>query len=108
MKKKKTNKSFFIGKGGEYIEKIYKESFYKPVGFNTHGGLQAFGAPASVPAIYNVIEAVEQIRGEAKGIQVPNVKRALIFGNGGIACHSAFLIIEKYNNNHLYKRKSKF
>ena len=48
---------------------------------NTHGGLLSFGAPWETPAMYNIIEAVEQLNGTATGRQVPNVKRALVYGN---------------------------
>jgi acetyl-CoA acetyltransferase len=34
---------------------------------NTHGGLLCYGAPWEVPAIFNVVEAVDQLRGQAKG-----------------------------------------
>ncbi|CAK0900942.1 unnamed protein product, partial [Prorocentrum cordatum] len=60
---------------------------------NTHGGLLAFGAPWEVPAMYNVIEAVEQLAGRAGGRQVPGARRALVYGNGGIFSHSAVAIL---------------
>lgn len=44
------------------------------------GGLLSFGAPWETPAMYNIIEAVMQLRGEAIGRQVPNAKRALVYG----------------------------
>ncbi len=47
---------------------------------NTHGGLLSFGAPWETPAMYNVIEAVAQLTGTARNRQVPNVRRALVYG----------------------------
>eukprot|EP01027_Heterolobosea_sp_BB2_P020672 GEZU01029524.1.p1 GENE.GEZU01029524.1~~GEZU01029524.1.p1 ORF type:complete len:457 (+),score=119.88 GEZU01029524.1:38-1372(+) len=67
---------------------------------NTHGGLLAFGAPWEVPAMYNIIEAVAQLRGEVAtrpgadpNQQVPNARRALVYGNGGIFSASAVAIL---------------
>ena len=62
---------------------------------NTHGGLLAFGAPWETPAMYNVIEGVEQIRGRAVARQVKGVRRALVYGNGGIFSHSSVAILAK-------------
>ena len=47
---------------------------------NTHGGLLSFGAPWETPAMYNIIEAVAQLTGTAESRQVPNVRRALVYG----------------------------
>jgi acetyl-CoA acetyltransferase len=47
---------------------------------NTHGGLLSFGAPWETPAMYNIIEAVEQLNGTAHGRQVKDAKRALVYG----------------------------
>eukprot|EP00672_Neobodo_designis_P004201 CAMPEP_0174867324 /NCGR_PEP_ID=MMETSP1114-20130205/63797_1 /TAXON_ID=312471 /ORGANISM="Neobodo designis, Strain CCAP 1951/1" /LENGTH=79 /DNA_ID=CAMNT_0016102513 /DNA_START=1 /DNA_END=240 /DNA_ORIENTATION=- len=61
---------------------------------NTHGGLQCFGAPWEVPAMYNVIEAVQQLKGAANGRQVtPKPRRALVYGNGGIFSASSVAIL---------------
>lgn len=75
------------GKGGEWVEKMYTLSEKSggklcPADFpvNTHGGLLAFGAPWETPAMYNVIEAVQQLNGTAGSRQIPNAKRALVYG----------------------------
>ena len=47
---------------------------------NTHGGLLSFGAPWETPAMYNVIEAYAQLTGTAGSRQVPNARRALVYG----------------------------
>jgi acetyl-CoA acetyltransferase len=62
---------------------------------NTHGGLLGFGAPWEVPAMYSVIEAVRQLRGEAEGRQVLGARRALVYANGGIFSSSAVVILER-------------
>lgn len=94
------------GEGGKYIEKMYELSEKQnkiltadqfPI--NTHGGLLAFGAPWEVPAMYNVIEAVQQLNNtvENKERQIKNCKRALVYGNGGIFSASAVAILGNGN-----------
>jgi hypothetical protein len=48
-----------------------------------------------VPAIYNIIEAIRQLNGNAVGRQIDDCKRALVYGNGGIFSSSAVAILEK-------------
>lgn len=86
---------------GKWIEGIYnlserQKKFLHPFQFpvNTHGGLLCFGAPWEVPALFNVIEAVKQLRGIARKRQIPNAKRALVYGNGGIFSASSIVLLE--------------
>jgi len=85
------------GKGGDYIEARYRESEngmdVRRFPINTHGGLLAFGAPWEVPAMYNIIEAVQQLSGEAGDRQIANCRRAVVYGNGGIFSASAVAIL---------------
>mmetsp|Transcript_37002 Transcript_37002/g.78467 ORF Transcript_37002/g.78467 Transcript_37002/m.78467 type:complete len:415 (-) Transcript_37002:524-1768(-) len=86
------------GMAGPWVQKMYEKTMsgdYHPDDFpvNTHGGLLSFGAPWEVPAMYNIIEACEQLAGTAEGRQVSNVRRALVYGNGGIFSHSAVAIL---------------
>ncbi|KAJ3221674.1 hypothetical protein HDU81_010393, partial [Chytriomyces hyalinus] len=92
------------GKGGLYIEHKYQEILFNMANdpnfnpqevfpINTHGGLQAFGAPWEVPAMYNIIEAFYQLTNTAGDRQVANARRALVYGNGGIFSHSAVAIL---------------
>ena len=93
------------GGGGAWVEKMYDLSEASngaplppdvfPV--NTHGGLLSFGAPWETPAMYNIIEAVDQLNGKAEGRQVHGAKRALVYGNGGIFSASAVCILGKIN-----------
>ena len=68
---------------------------YTPEDFpvNTHGGLLAFGAPWEVPAMYSLIEAVEQLSGSAGRRQLRTCDTALVYGNGGILSHSAVAVL---------------
>ena len=92
------------GKGGEWVEARYLESEESggvdldPVLFpvNTHGGLLAFGAPWETPAMYNIIEAVRQLRWDAGDErQVKDCRRALVYGNGGIFSASAVALLAR-------------
>ena len=60
---------------------------------NTHGGLLGFGAPWEVPAFYNVIEMVAQLRGNAGDRQVEGARTALVYGNGGVFSASAVAVL---------------
>jgi len=60
---------------------------------NTHGGLLAQGAPWEAPAMYSLVEAVEQLAGRAHGRQVPEARTALVYGNGGIFSASAVAVL---------------
>lgn len=66
---------------------------------NTHGGLLGFGAPWEVPAMYAVIEAVEQLRGEAEGRQLARARSALVYGNGGVFSAAAVAILRACASN---------
>lgn len=86
------------GASGAWIEAMHERTKgldYLPSEFpvNTHGGLLAFGAPWEVPAMYNIIEACEQLSNRAGTRQVPGVRRALVYGNGGIFSHSAVAVL---------------
>ena len=64
------------------------------VPINTHGGLLAHGAPYECPAVFSVIEAVRQLRGEASGRQV-SASHALVYANGGTFSHAAVVILNR-------------
>ncbi|CAJ1958860.1 unnamed protein product [Cylindrotheca closterium] len=97
------------GDGGNYIEAQYsklmnavdsgteEELIQDPTFFpvNTHGGLLCYGAPWEVPAMYNIIEACQQLNENAVGRQIDDCKRALVYGNGGIFSSSAVAILGK-------------
>ena len=93
--------------GGDYIQKQYDRmleamdngtvndllsdpSFF-PI--NTHGGLLCFGAPWEVPAMFGVVEAVDQITERSRGRSIDDCRRALVYGNGGVLSASAVAIL---------------
>lgn len=86
--------------GGKWVEHMYLKSeaqggVLSPADFpvNTHGGLLSFGAPWETPAMYNIMEAVAQLTGNAGDRQLAAPKRALVYGNGGIFSASAVAIL---------------
>lgn len=76
---------------GGAVESLLADPSFFPI--NTHGGLLCFGAPWEVPAMYNIVEAVDQLRGQARGRQIQDCRRALVFGNGGVLSASAVAIL---------------
>ncbi|RNF26190.1 putative 3-ketoacyl-CoA thiolase [Trypanosoma conorhini] len=90
-----------IGQGGEFVEAAYNEMLKTPgvvsaatFRINTHGGLQCFGAPWEVPAMYNVTEAIAQMACTAGSRQIwPPPKRAIVYGNGGIFSASSVAVL---------------
>merc|ERR1711862_370126 len=73
------------------VESLLSDPTFFPI--NTHGGLLCYGAPWEVPAMFNVVEAVEQLSGRPKGRRIENCNRALVYGNGGILSSSAVAIL---------------
>ena len=51
----------------------------------TFGGLKARGNPAGAAGVYQVVEAVLQLRGQAGANQVANAKIAVVQSLGGLA-----------------------
>lgn len=100
------------GQGGQYVEEAYRRRMAQQASstgssagsstgsssvlpINTHGGLLGQGAPWEAPAMYSLVEAVQQLRGQAVGRQVQGARRALVYGNGGIFSASAVVILER-------------
>jgi acetyl-CoA acetyltransferase len=89
------------GEAGQFVERKYQQLLHNDgdlhpndFPFNTHGGLMGFGAPWEVPAMYNILEAVAQLKGEAEVRQIsPKPQRALVYGNGGIFSASSVAIL---------------
>ncbi len=60
----------------------------------TSGGLKARGNPGGATGVYQVVEAVQQLRGEAGGNQLEGARRALVQSLGGAAATAATLVLE--------------
>lgn len=61
---------------------------------STMGGLKARGYPGGATGIYQSVEAVIQLRGQAGANQVPNARRALVQSLGGPASSAVTHIFE--------------
>jgi acetyl-CoA acetyltransferase len=62
-----------------------------PIPVNTHGGLLSFSGNGA----FHICEAVHQLRGEADRRQVPNARRALTTGIGGMLAVHATVLLER-------------
>ncbi len=60
---------------------------------NTHGGQIGFGQPDLAGGMTHVVEAVRQLRGSAKGRQIPNADLALVTGNGATMSEAVALVL---------------
>jgi len=64
---------------------------------NTMGGLKARGYPIAATGAYQLVEAVQQLRGEAGKNQIQGAKRALVQSLGGPASTAVTHVLEKTN-----------
>lgn len=62
---------------------------------NTHGGLLSHGHPGAAGGVFHVVEAVQQLRGTALGLQVPDAKLAFVHGDGGVLSAHCSLVLGK-------------
>jgi acetyl-CoA acetyltransferase len=69
------------GRGGKFIEE-HEITFDGDFPINTGGGELSAGQPAGVGSMLHVVEALRQLKGEAKGHQVKNARTALVTGLG--------------------------
>jgi acetyl-CoA C-acetyltransferase len=62
---------------------------------STFGGLKARGNPGGATGVYQIVEAVLQLRGQAGKNQVTNARRALVQCLGGPASTAATHVLER-------------
>jgi acetyl-CoA C-acetyltransferase len=62
---------------------------------STFGGLKARGNPGGATGVYQAVEAVLQLRGQANANQVPDAARALVQSLGGPASSAVTHVLER-------------
>lgn len=93
-----------MGKGGAWVRDALKRlERGEKINVNTHGGLLGAGAPWEAPAMFAIVEAVMQLRGEAGPRQVGRVRTALVQANGGTFSHEAVVVLGR--KEHAQKAK---
>lgn len=78
--------------------KLAKEGHFSLNGklpINTLGGMKGRGNPLGASGAYQLVEAVQQLRGEAGGNQMKKVRRALVQSLGGPASTAITHVLEK-------------
>ncbi len=80
------------GKGGEFTEKG-ETSLEGKIPINTSGGLKSKGHPVGATGVAQVVEIVEQLRGNAGKRQVKNAKIGLAQNMGGSGASSVVHIL---------------
>ena len=82
------------GEGGRFTEEGHSAlGGSKPI--NTSGGLKAKGHPVGASGVAQIVELVEQLRGEAKERQVKDARRGLAQNMGGTCASAVVSILEK-------------
>jgi len=64
---------------------------------NTMGGLKARGFPIGATGVYQLVEAVQQLRGSAGANQIPGAKLGLVQTLGGPASTAVTHVLERMN-----------
>lgn len=73
---------------GAYLAREGQIGIQGRVPISTMGGLKARGHPVGATGVYQAVEAVTQLRGEAGKNQVPNAHVAMIQSLGGVAANA--------------------
>lgn len=79
---------------GTYLARDGEISIQGKLPISTMGGLKARGHPIGASGVYQVVEAVQQLRGEAGKNQVPNARIAMTQSLGGVAATAATHILK--------------
>ncbi len=80
---------------GVYLARDGEIGLQARVPISTMGGLKARGHPIGATGVYQVVECVEQVRGEAGTNQVPNARVAMAQSLGGVAATAVTHILVK-------------
>jgi len=73
---------------GAYLARENEIGLHGQVPISTMGGLKARGHPVGATGVYQAVEAVTQLRGEAGKNQVPDARVAMTQSLGGVAANA--------------------
>lgn len=79
---------------GTYLARDGGISVHGKLPISTMGGLKARGHPIGASGVYQVVEAVQQLRGEAGKNQVPDARYAMTQSLGGVAATAVTHILK--------------
>jgi acetyl-CoA C-acetyltransferase len=82
---------------GTYLARDGEISLRGKLPISTMGGLKARGHPIGASGVYQVVEAVQQLRGEAGANQVANARVAMTQSLGGVAATAVTHILRGRN-----------
>lgn len=60
---------------------------------NTHGGLLSYAHSGAAGGMFHIVEAVRQLRGQARQRQVPGAETAFVHGDGGVLSAHCSLVL---------------
>jgi acetyl-CoA C-acetyltransferase len=80
---------------GAYFARDGEISIHGEIPVSTMGGLKARGHPVGASGVYQMVECVEQLRGEAGANQVPAARVAMAQSLGGVAATAVTHILMK-------------
>jgi acetyl-CoA C-acetyltransferase len=80
---------------GVYVARDGEIGIRGRVPISTMGGLKARGHPIGATGVYQIVEAVEQLRGEAGANQVPGARVAMAQSLGGVAATAVTHILKR-------------
>lgn len=82
---------------GTWLARDGEISIHGKLPISTMGGLKARGHPIGASGVYQAVEAVQQLRGEAGKNQVPHARYAMTQSLGGVAATAATHILKGKN-----------
>lgn len=80
---------------GVYFSRDGEIGIHGKIPISTMGGLKARGHPVGASGVYQMVECVEQLRGEAGKNQVPGARVAMAQSLGGVAATAVTHILTK-------------
>ncbi len=87
--------TLYVTTQGAYLARDGEIGIHGQVPISTMGGLKARGHPVGATGIYQMVECVMQLRGEAGKNQVPSARVAMAQSLGGVAATAVTHILKQ-------------